>query len=72
MDVQCVSDDARLACAFACGCRISPRRRSFVVGLSNDSGGVRVDSACCRGAGIASTILVGDLYNALDLCDSHA
>ena len=53
------------------GCRISPPRRPFVVALSNDRAAAHGDSACGRGVGVASATLVGDLSNALDLCDSH-
>jgi hypothetical protein len=60
------------AAAIACGCRISPRRRAFIVSLSNDRRGAHVDSACVRGVGVMSAVLTVDISNALDLCDSHA
>jgi hypothetical protein len=60
------------ASAFACGCRISPRQRPFVVDSTNRGGAVHVDSTCSRGLGARQRPLVGDLYNALDLCDSLA
>jgi hypothetical protein len=53
------------------GCRISPRRQPFIVSLSNDRRVAHVDSACVRGVAVASAVLVGDISNALDLCDSH-
>ena len=43
--------------ASACGCRISPRRRPFVVGLSNDRRAAQDDSACVRGVAVASAVL---------------
>jgi hypothetical protein len=30
----------------------------------------RVDSACSRGVAVASAVIVGDIYNAFDSCDS--
>jgi hypothetical protein len=60
------------ALAIACGCRISPRRRPFVVGLYNERCVALVDSACGRGVVVSSAALVVDISNAFDLCDSHA
>ena len=60
------------ALAIACGCRISPRLRPFVVGLSNDGRAAQVDSVCGRGVAVAPAVRVGDFSNAFDLCDSHA
>jgi hypothetical protein len=52
------------------GCRISPRRRPFVVDLSNHGGAAHIDSAYGRVGPRPSTIVVVALSNALDLCDS--
>jgi len=53
------------------GCRISPRRRPFVVDLYNGLDAADVESPCRRGVVGTSAVLVGDFSNALDLCDTH-
>jgi hypothetical protein len=60
------------AAPHACGCRISRRRRPFVVGLSKDRRATKVDSACGRAVAVAPAAPIGDFSNAFDLCDSHA
>ena len=51
-------------------CRMSPRRRPFVVNLSNHGGAAHIDSRAAVWVGVASAIVVVALSNALDLCDS--
>ena len=52
-------------------CRMSPRRRPFVVNLSNHGGAAHIDSRAAVWVGVASAIVVVALFNALDLCDSR-
>jgi hypothetical protein len=60
-----------IAAATTLGCRISPRRRSFVVRRSNDRGAAHVDSAFRRGCRRRVHRLRWDISNVFDLCDSH-
>jgi hypothetical protein len=58
--------------AFHGGCRISPRRRPFVVHTSNGLAAANVDSAYGRGGRDRVCGPRWEIPNALDLCDSHA
>jgi hypothetical protein len=51
---------------------MSPQLPLFVVDVSNELGAAEVESAGGRGVVVAPEILIGDLYNARDLCDSLA